>query len=450
MRKYMILGLGLVLALAVATPAQADDDLRATIRDEISQWAQANDDNTFKVHWKNGLHLDSKNVQMKIGGRIMIDNWFVDDDDLVSAAAAAGAAGVIDDADYESGVEWRRLWIYNSGVLYKHVEWKLEIDFADPNDPSLRDTYFGLVDMDDCLGCAMPNIRIGHFKVPFCLEELTSSKYITMMERAEPANVFAPSFRYQIMLHDSFRGGQLNYAASYWLTESADDVSQIEFDNEGASDGWGWAGRITYTPWYDCECSCRRLHVGVGAYNVTDIQEIRYSADGYSRVGTTSPLVDTTTFPADGVFTWNVELALVYGPFTLQGEYFSAAVDSPATGDPTFSGWYATASYWLTGECSNYKKGVFDRVTPCCNFLDNDCCCKGALQLAVRYDFLDLTDGAIVGGELTHFIVGVNWHLNPNARIMLNWFTSNTNGNAQLNNIDESYTGLGLRFQVDW
>ncbi|MDJ0521988.1 MAG: hypothetical protein QNJ90_07920, partial [Planctomycetota bacterium] len=76
MRKHLILALGLVLAVAVAAPAQADDDLRATIRDEISKWSEANDDNTFKVHWKNGLRLDSKNVKMKIGGRIMIDHWF--------------------------------------------------------------------------------------------------------------------------------------------------------------------------------------------------------------------------------------------------------------------------------------------------------------------------------------------------------------------------------------
>ena len=80
MRKHLILGLGLVLALAVATPAQADDDLRSTIRDEISKWSQANDDNTFKVHWKNGLRLDSKNVQMAIGGRVEVRQYPGDDE----------------------------------------------------------------------------------------------------------------------------------------------------------------------------------------------------------------------------------------------------------------------------------------------------------------------------------------------------------------------------------
>ncbi|MDJ0521990.1 MAG: porin [Planctomycetota bacterium] len=447
---FVISAVAVLLALAVfASPASADDDLRATIRDEISKWSEANDDNTFKVHWKNGLRLDSKNVKMKIGGRIMIDHWFVDDDDLVAAAAAAGQ---LDDEDYESGVEWRRLRLYNAGKMFKHVEWKLQLDFANPDEPELRDAYFGLIDMDDCLGCAMPNIRIGHFKVPFSLNELTSSKYITFMERADASSVFAPGRRYQVMLHDSFRGGQLNYAFSYWLTEGVDEEQRFEFDNdEDAEDGYGFAGRITYTPWYDCECSCRRLHVGVGAYAVEDITEISFSADGYSRVGDTIALVDTNNFPAEALFAWNVELALVYGPFSLQAEYYSMDVDSPQAGDPTFTSWYAMASYWLTGECRNYKKGVFSRVSPCCNFLDNDCCCYGGIEIAVRYDFVDLSDGAIQGGELTHFVVGVNWHLNPNARVMINWFTTSTEGNAAtLRNLDEDYTGIGVRLQVDW
>ncbi len=76
------------------------------------------------------------------------------------------------------------------------------------------------------------------------------------------------------------------------------------------------------------------------------------------------------------------------------------------------------ASYWLTGECRNYKKGKFDRVSPCCSFLANDCC-YGGFEVAVRYDCIDLTDGAIVGGELYYLVVGINWPLNPNARMML-------------------------------
>jgi phosphate-selective porin OprO/OprP len=446
MRKHLILGLGLVLALAVATPAQADDDLRSTIRDEISKWSQANDDNTFKVHWKNGLRLDSKNVQMAIGGRVWIDHWFVDDDDLVAgAAAAAPNAPLWDDEDHESGFSWTSLRLHNAGLLYGHVEWKLELEFNDPNEPELRDAYIGIVGLDDCIGCIMPNIRVGHQKVPHGLEALTDGDYLTFMDRSSASYAFTWGRRYAVMLHDHFRGGQLNYQLAYFLTEYVGDESEAEFDGDG-NEGYGLAARITYTPWYDCECSCRRLHIGVGAYTVEDDDNVIFSTFSDSFVGDLAALATTGAMANDGYFGWNVELALVYGPFSLQAEYFSADIDAPALGDPTFTGYYAQASYWLTGECRNYDRGVFGRVSPCCNFLDNDCCCYGGIEVAVRYDFVDLTDGAIAGGEHTGITVGVNWHMNPNARIMINWF----NDNIERGGVDEAVTGIGVRLQVDW
>ncbi len=438
MHKYMILALGLVLALAVvATPAQADDDLRATVRDEISKWSEAKDDNTFKVHWKNGLHLDSKNVQMRIGGLLMIDHYFVDDEDFVAAGAA--------DALYESGVELRRARITNAGLLHGHVEWKLSVDFAEPNNPVLADGYIGLVNMDDCLGCLMPNIRVGHFKVAHGLEFLTPLKHGTFINDSTATEAFTFGRRYGVMIHDLFRGGQLGYSLGYF----SDDTSfagdgEIEFDN-----GYGIAARLWYTPWYDCECSCRRLHIGAGAYTLEDITSIVFQVHGPIKTGQARGL-NGVGVAAEDSFGWNVELALVYGPWSLQAEYFSATPSNTAGSDPTFTGWYAQVSYWLTGECRNYAHGVFGRTSPCCNFLDNDCCCKGGIEVAARYSSVDLIDGAFDGGELTHLVVGINWHMNPNARIMLNWFTSSTKDNGNLNNIDESYTGIGVRFQVDW
>ena len=110
-------------------------------------------------------------------------------------------------------------------------------------------------------------------------------------------------------------------------------------------------------------------------------------------------------------------------------------------------------SYWITGECRNYGKGKFGRVKPCCNFLDDECCCYGAFELAVRYDFIDLQDANINGGEQGTLVVGVNWHLNPNTRVMLNYFNVDVDGGPLQggninNNVD--FSGFGIRLQVDW
>lgn len=64
---------------------------------------------------------------------------------------------------------------------------------------------------------------------------------------------------------------------------------------------------------------------------------------------------------------YGLEFASVLGPVSVQGEYFSADISREGLDpDLDFSGWYAYASWFLTGESRVYKakKGKFDRVTP--------------------------------------------------------------------------------------
>ena len=39
-----------------------------------------------------------------------------------------------------------------------------------------------------------------------------------------------------------------------------------------------------------------------------------------------------------------------------------------------------------------------------------------------RYNDIDLEDASVNGGELDNITVGVNWYLNTNARVMVNYF----------------------------
>ena len=72
--------------------------------------------------------------------------------------------------------------------------------------------------------------------------------------------------------------------------------------------------------------------------------------------------------------------------------------------------------------------------------------CKGgpgAWEVAVRYARLDLDDSTVTGGTLDDFTVGLNWHLNPNVRMMLNYVRANLDGVGD-SNIFQS------RFQIDF
>jgi len=74
---------------------------------------------------------------------------------------------------------------------------------------------------------------------------------------------------------------------------------------------------------------------------------------------------------------YGLEAALVMGPFSLQGEYIRVDVDTSTGTDPAFSGYYAYASWFLTGESRPYAEGKFNRVKA-----------DGAWELAVRFSSL--------------------------------------------------------------
>ena len=135
-------------------------------------------------------------------------------------------------------------------------------------------------------------------------------------------------------------------------------------------------------------------------------------------------LVDTGSFGAESGEFVGAEMALVHGPFSLQGEYVHSFIDGndPSVGNPNFWAASIQASYFLTGEHRPYDRsaGTFGRVRPRCNF-SKDGSGRGAWELAARLSYLSLNDDNIDGGRLADLTLGVNWYLNPSVRTMWNY-----------------------------
>jgi len=95
---------------------------------------------------------------------------------------------------------------------------------------------------------------------------------------------------------------------------------------------------------------------------------------------------------------------------------------------------------------------VFGRVSPKNNFDGEGG--WGAWQLALRYSTLDLNDdnsaAAYRGGKIDNITVGLNWHLNPMTRFMLNYINTNVDS-ATVPSVDAGNMDTFMaRFQLDF
>jgi phosphate-selective porin OprO/OprP len=323
--------------------------------------------------------------------------------------------------DLEDGVEFRRARLYISGSVYDNIKFKWQYDFAqqdDDDDTEFKDVYVALTDLP-----VVGTLKIGHFKEPFSLEELTSSKNVTFMERALP-NVYAPGRNTGFQLQNAFLDERLTAAVGVF--RETNDWGFYADDDAG----WNVTGRITGLPWYADE-GRQLLHLGAAySHKNPDDFGLRYRQRPEAHLSGIR-FVDTAfqnPFPGaarvDSVNLYGGEAALVYGPFSVQGEYMMHDVDTDySLGDLDFDGWYVETSYYLTGEHRRYDTGdgTFDSVKPLNNFsLDGSG--WGAWQVALRYSTVDFNDGWVVrGGEETNWTAGINWWLNPATRVTFNY-----------------------------
>jgi len=392
-------------------------------------------DTDFNVYWKDGLRFESNDGQfkMQLGGRVMVDWANIDADNPMRREIEQEEGNSLEG----NGVEFRRARVFAAGTIYDAVNFKAEYDFAD-GDTDFNDVYLGLSGVP-----YVGSIRVGHAKEPFSLEQQTSSNYITFMERALPA-AFVPGRNTGFLLKNAVLDKRMTWSAGVF--QDADDFGNSFNDFED----WNVTGRLTGLPWYEEE-GRQLLHLGLSyTHQFRDEGDttVRYRERPESHI-TDANIVNTGRFAADAVDIVNPELALVYGPFSLQGEYFYTWVNSQAADDPEFDGFYIYGSYFLTGESRKYStsNGAFDRVRPKVNFHPTEGG-WGAWEIGLRYSTIDLSDGAINGGEADNFTAGLNWYLNPNVRWMTNYVYSDVENRANVS--DDDLNILQTRFQIDF
>jgi phosphate-selective porin OprO/OprP len=329
-----------------------------------------------------------------------------------------------------TGFEVRRARIGVKATLYEDWLAEVDLDFAD-NAIEIKDLWVGYA------GFANSVIRLGNHKTPFGLETLTSSKYITFIERAY-TDSWSPDRRLGLSYSHWGKNWQASGGVFGQAAGSFDDKDSLTGGGAGTDQEFSLVGRVTMAPLYE---KGRVLHFGLAAAHVKpDVGKIATSGDDLidrvdaARVVKLDSRAETHVLRAkflstgdmkyvDALDQFGGELAGVFGPFSFQAEYQKTDVNRLSTPvadyrDHSFDAYYGQVSWFVTGESRPYSpsEGEFGRIIPISK--------RGAFELALRYSSLDLNDitsvDPIRGGSAKNVTFGATWYVNANHRILFN------------------------------
>ena len=374
-----------------------------------------------EITTKGKLEIKTAEHKFRIGGRAQHDVTLVGND-------GEGNVG-------GSEQQFRRARIYLSGMAWEHWDWKFQFDLEDADDSgmSIEDAFIRYK------GWEPASITVGQRKTPFSLSTLTSSKYMTFIERAAPSALFASESigiggrAPGITLTNSGRNHSLeggfylmrqrgDASASGEFTDSAGDTVEVALGTASVSerkldDGWGVTARATWLPVNRSDKQLVHTGAGFGYKHYPNKRVNRFRVRPAVSEG--DRIVDSDrSIAADNFRGMNLEAASIWGPFAASAEYYYG--DFGGTGAPDsadMEGFYVQGSYFLTGESRRYKNGVFSSVK-----VKNPVGGGGwgSWEVGLRYSSTELGSGA--GGDSGDVLsAALNWYVNNNMMFKLNY-----------------------------
>lgn len=416
-------------------------------------------------YWDNGLRLISEDERfnLHVGGNFQWDTVWLNGSDGVLGAPSSNATSTTN-----SGASLlRRARLKADGNIYSIFDYSLEYDLANaanenkgqqaPTQDNVVDSAFPCnvwMQMRDVP--MFGRIRIGNQVSPIGMTNNTYQGFLPFMERADNMDGFYGSFS------EGFNPGvtAISWNESERIAWRYGIFRPLKNAFGIGINGYTVSGRVTSLPVYE-ENGARLLHVGMSGSQgslVNDQFRLRARPALRNGPGYALPVVvDTSTLSGNSQCMIGPELAAVLGPLTFQaewtGQYFTDAfaANGQSQGTAFFQGGYAQVLYFLTGEHQAYEKreGVFGRVVPKRSaHVGQGPGLGGAWQVGARLSYLDLTNKAIDGGQITDLTLGLNWFLNPNMKIQGNYLLANRQG--QQGQGDGWFNGLGIRAACDF
>jgi phosphate-selective porin len=300
------------------------------------------------VEEKLPLYVQQRGPELKLvlGGFIQVN--FEDGD--VSAFEGRFGQTAIDDR-----FRLRRARINLTGDYAEQFDFKMEGDFGQSDGTSGNRTAFSATDIwVNYHQFPAAQVKIGQYKAPFGLEQLTPDTSLLTIERTLPTGAITP---------DRQIGAELwgKPFTNFW-PEQKDLLTYYAgiFNGNGRNitvndnNNFMFVGRLELQPFKDVFGKGSFLKFGGDVLNSRDEQGVNISQSSNLLVNDDGSLSPFVLPSADERTAWSVDAWLRMGPFDLIGEYLQEHVEGrtvngvpPAFSNFTTDGFYVTGAYYF-------------------------------------------------------------------------------------------------------
>lgn len=413
MRNNFILGGALIAAVAAvgaSAPAHAE----------------------LKTSFKAAPEFSDGDFKFKIRGRVMMDvaSYDYQFDDAGSATDRSGT---------QTNLRRARLGV--EGQYAKQWKYKAEVSFLPGNTTEWESLFLEYVGKNY-------SILIGNHKETSPLEEATSSRYITFMERSAITNATDYGYKAGIALITggpnwffgaTVQGDSINNTEA---TNAAQNSDQVSFQARGS-----WAPIMNLSP-----DGASILHLGASIrHRENGGETLAVARARPAGMGFGDRFISQAANRSD--VTYGLEGLWIQGPFSVQGEYLmidgkAAAAGAAAT---EASGFYFDGIWNFTGESRTYKgsTGLLNRPVP-----RNPVSMGGAglWQVGGRIEQFKVEDAVANGasrGDQEAYTLGLHWF--PEAYIGFKLNYAHTEWDRTVGTANDGQADvISVRTQFDW
>ncbi len=343
----------------------------------------------------------------------------------------------------------RRVRPIVEGTVWDKFNYRLMLDLASGNITGSTANNVNILD-DAYVNARLwdqAQVQVGKYKSPVGLERLQSTADLFFVETGF-ATELTPNYDLGAMVHNDYFNTPIGYAVG--IFDGAADNASGDAD---ADEGKDLVGRLFLQPFLNKNTAWLK-NLGFGVAGSYGLHNAPGSPTAYKTPGQQTFFTYATNQVSGGTqYRIDPQAYYFWGPFGVQGEWILSSQEFkhvPTAGAPAVApfqrfnntAWQVEASYFLTGEENSFKATSLKHVTPWHRFSPGDGG-WGAFEVVARVQQLTLDENSFSGPvgtfatkgsaqQATAWGGGLNWYLNENLKLNLDYESTTYHGGTAL------------------